>query len=257
MSIVKRGLNTFDIKVIGVILMVIDHMHEMFFYALPDWLSAFGRPVGTMFFFVSVVGFSHTRSKRKYLSRLYVGAVIMAIGSLIITNIVPSYGPMNNLGLINNIFRDLFLGVVLMYGVDFIDRFMKTKRFSDILAGIGLILLPILLAIPMLFMAQLPTNVLMAYSSLVPNMMTAESNFMIYIIPLLYIFREKRLAQVLIIVLASLISIFAGGIQWLMILAVIPVYFFNGQKGRSMKGFFYIFYPAHIWILYTISCLIS
>lgn len=59
-----RGFSTFDLKILGIILMFIDHIHQMFVpMGAPNWLDWFGRPVATLFFFVSVVGFSHTRSK--------------------------------------------------------------------------------------------------------------------------------------------------------------------------------------------------
>jgi hypothetical protein len=41
--------------------------------------------------------------------------------------------------------------------------------------------------------------------------------------------------------------------QWLMVFAAIPLFLYNGKRGRGGKYFFYIFYPAHIYLFYVIA----
>ncbi|WP_333590202.1 TraX family protein, partial [Ligilactobacillus acidipiscis] len=75
-----KGFSTFDLKIMGIILMVVDHVHQMFQpLGAPNWLDWFGRPVATIFFFTSVVGFSHTHDKKKYMKRLYIFMILMSI----------------------------------------------------------------------------------------------------------------------------------------------------------------------------------
>jgi hypothetical protein len=81
---------------------------------------------------------------------------------------------------------------------------------------------------------------------------------------LFYILRKWRWAQVAalaaITALELALEIAMGGrvsIQWIMIFAAIPILLYNGEKGRGMKYFFYIFYPAHIYILYIIATLLQ
>lgn len=41
--------------------------------------------------------------------------------------------------------------------------------------------------------------------------------------------------------------------QWMMIFAVIPLFFYNKKYGKGFRKFFYIIYPVHILILYFIN----
>ena len=42
-------------------------------------------------------------------------------------------------------------------------------------------------------------------------------------------------------------------IQVYSVLALIPIYFYNGKKGKNMKYFFYVFYPAHFLVIELIK----
>ena len=75
---------------------------------------------------------------------------------------------------------------------------------------------------------------------------------------LFYIFRDNRNIQFLTLLIISILSFCANpsNIQWVMVFSIIPLYFYNGEKGRGDKNFFYIFYPTHIYILYILASLL-
>lgn len=251
---VKRGgLTTFSLKIIGMILMVVDHVHQMFApFGVPTWVDWFGRPVALIFFFVSVVGFSHTHSKRAYMMRLYLWMIFMAF----FTSGLEAVVHFDQVVLMNNIFRDLFIGTVFMAAVDEFQSAGKDNP-NGVWKGMGWFLLPFISSIILMVLAAkiklIPHSVFFVLSAVLPSIVTAENGIMVLIIPILYILRDRRLIQVAVIAVVAMFFAVAGSVQWMMVFAIIPIWFYNGQKGPGMKQFFYIFYPAHIAILYIIA----
>lgn len=243
------GMSTFSLKVLGLSLMFIDHIHEMFAtFGVPAWVDWLGRPVPIIFFFVSVVGFTHTHDKQRYLSRLLIGFWVMNIGNLVVQHFFQIRGGQV---ITNNIFADLFLAVLTMYGI------FKVKQGKKLL-GVGIILYPIIASLAALFFVQMGNSTLtQLFLTIFPSLLMAEYSFLLYLAVLMYLFRDNRNLQVLCIVVFSIIYLLMGQSQWIMIFSIIPIYLYNGQKGRGMKYFFYIFYPLHIWILYIIAAIMS
>ncbi|WP_270492672.1 TraX family protein [Enterococcus thailandicus] len=240
---------------LGIVLMFIDHIHQMFVpFGAPNWLDWFGRPVATLFFFVSVIGFSHTHNKKKYMSRLYLSMVLMTLFTFTLEKLV-GY---DQVVLMNNIFRDLFIGTLMMFAIDLFVEGKHATNLKKMLGGTILFILPILFSflLPLLMESPMIIQnqfVFLTITATLPALLLAENNVMVLLIPLLYLARNNRQIQCLMIVVVATIYFFLGSTQWMMIFAIIPILLYNGQKGKGMKYFFYIFYPAHIAILYLLS----
>lgn len=77
--------------------------------------------------------------------------------------------------------------------------------------------------------------------------LNVDYSFMgIFLLEILYFFRFHRRSQVLSGAVSVLWEPAAA-------LSFIPIWFYNGERGRSMKYFFYWFYPVHILILAVIN----
>ena len=67
----------------------------------------------------------------------------------------------------------------------------------------------------------------------------------------IYMFYPKKVKGMGIGVLV--LTLLASIIEAAAFLDMIPVYFYNGTRGKQMKYFFYIFYPVHLFLLAMIA----
>ncbi|MDR1058149.1 MAG: conjugal transfer protein TraX, partial [Treponema sp.] len=103
------------IKAIGLVLMTLDHLHQMFInQGAPGWLSWFGRPAATLFLFLCAEGFYYTRSKKTYLLRFLAAFILMNVLNRLLTEFLY----VENVALINNVFGSLFMSAFYMLIID-------------------------------------------------------------------------------------------------------------------------------------------
>lgn len=261
----NKGMTGFQLKVLGVVTMVFDHIGQFFlFLGVPMWFHWIGRIAAPIFLFESSEGFVHTRNRKKYMFRLLAGYWLMGIINLILNN----YFAIGDAIVINNIFGTLFLGTVYMQACEY----FKQKK---ILKGLLWFFVPIILSI--LALALLSNDSLLnskigliffqAFTLVVPTLMMVEGGVLFILLAVLfYLFHGKKPLQIIALVLIAAITLVTGGgiqhaftfnYQWMMFLTAIPIILYNGEKGRSMRNFFYIFYPAHIVLFAIISFFIQ
>lgn len=257
-------LSATAIKLIAVVFMFMDHIHQMFVtIGAPIWLTMVGRLVFPMFLFTAAESFYYTHNKRKYLQRLLFASWGMTAFTFSLGQIIPN----ENVVLMNNAFSTLFVAGLYMLFWDWLLEGIKTRKATQIMKSILCCFIPIVCAFPLLLVGMLSANenipvfvirLLAAVSLLVPNILTVEGGFALVLLGVLfYIFRKNRIMQILVLLILSVLVYITGNkIQCIMGLAAIPIFLYNGKRGYGMKNFFYIFYPAHIGILYIISAMI-
>ena len=109
----KKQYTAFQWKCFMAFLMVLDHLPYIPGLVPPTVTGIFHvltRCVGVWFAYLAVEGFLHTKSRVRYMARLFVWAGIMALGNALYNTIGASRG----LHLSNNIFLTLALGVLML-----------------------------------------------------------------------------------------------------------------------------------------------
>ena len=102
-------LNATTLKLLAVVLMFLDHIHQMFAAAgAPLWLTMAGRLVFPIFLFASAESFHYTRSKKNYLKRLLFASWGMTIFTFVLQRLVPN----EHVVLMNNAFSTFFIAAL-------------------------------------------------------------------------------------------------------------------------------------------------
>ncbi|WP_125151925.1 TraX family protein [Clostridium rectalis] len=243
----KRGFTGSTLKITALISMLIDHIAAtlilmgVYYKFIPVaansamannanlnmiymLMRAIGRISFPIFCFLLVQGYIHTSNKKKYALRLFIFALISEVPfNLAYGN--KAFLPASRL---NNVFFTLFLGICVMYLIELIN----SRKLNKAISIFSIIV------------------VIVAFGAIAKFIKCDFTYYGILCISLFYIFRENRKLQILSGIIVFLYEVPASlGIVYI---SFILIYFYNGERGLKIKYFFYIFYPAHLLILYFI-----
>lgn len=214
-------MSLFILKIIGIITMFIDHYH--YIIGGPLILNIIGRIAFPIFAFSLVEGFFHTRDFKKYIGRILICAIVLQAPSIIFKLDYPV-----------NIFFTLFTGLIIM----------KIYHSGKIHFLIKIILIGGL------------TYIAKRY----------DFDYEIYgilTIVIFNIFRGKKILIFSSFLILNIITVLKPEIfnlkeiQIYSIFSLIPIFAYNGEKGKNTKYFFYFFYPVHFLILEGIKEIID
>lgn len=249
-------LTGYALKIIGIIFMVLDHVHQMFAHmGAPIWLTMVGRIVAPIFLFLAAEGFHYTRNKKSYMLRLWIGYFLMSI----ITFVIQKVMPVTDVVLINSIFGTLFLSVLYMWLIDMLKTGIKSKSTKKVVSSIAGMIIPVALCFALTALISVSPYAMLIFNAFIPTPIMVEGGFVWIILAVaFYVLRSNRILQILpLLLLSAFYLFFTESFQWIMIFAAIPILMYNGKPGRKSKYFFYIFYPSHIYVLYFIAYIIE
>lgn len=120
-------------------------------------------------------------------------------------------------------------------------------------------MIPLVVAAGLSFNPAVPSGVIrvLAFvSMLLPNPLSVEGGFAMTALGVaFYALRRHRAAQIAVLLgLSAVVTALGNPTQGWMALAALPIAAYSGARGRACKGFFYLYYPAHIVALYLLAC---
>lgn len=242
-------MTVFSLKMTAVVLMTLDHI-GFYFPTAPVWFGWLGRGAYPLFLFCMVQGCAHTRSRTRYLLRLYAMSLFMTVLGLFLDTRFPTETGYGN----HNIFLPLFLTGLLISAVELYQR--DRRRGAVLLGAAALVqLLYRLLPAMLPFTRNLSGDTL---TGVVPNLAVNEYGFAFIALGMVFYFlrdRPEALAAVYLIFCMYQFSAEEGGrpTQWLMAFVLPLMLRYHGEKGRGWKPFFYIYYPAHTVLLFFLA----
>lgn len=260
--------------------MTLDHI-AAFVPGAPEWFHLIGRIAAPIFIFCLVVGFDKTRSRRQMLIRLYMLSVAMAV-----LNTLSNLWLFSRFTVENNIFQTLFCILLFIQLLSESKKKAVLYLSASLIAIISMFLCNAFriypLALDPLIGAILGNpfwtegGFLLVLLGLLMHRFYQDRqklsvSLMIYFIVLLansqfslcghiaqfiesyfHIFFDTS-AFTIEIMLGF--QVFPTGMSavystaWVGIFALPLLLLYNGQRGKGLKKFFYLYYPAHIYLL--------
>lgn len=230
----KWGFTSFELKIIAMVLMVMDHF-AIFFLVNHQRLYLIFRGAGRLSFpifcFLLVEGFYYTENRLKH--GILLGA--FALISEIPYNML--YGTIFYLDK-QNVMLALFIGYMVIWGLDSVAAY-RVNYPKKLINKVSVLYLNIVLEVAIMvvgFAGACFLRVSYSYGA-------------VMLIVCFYGLRGKHFATALSNI-AFNCGMFPLGLQWIGAFSVIPIELYNGKPGKhKAKYFFYIFYPAHIFVL--------
>jgi hypothetical protein len=266
-------LNAFQLKIIALFTMTLDHIGSYQTFTINrtanDILRIIGRIAAPLFLFMVVEGLRHTQSKPKYVFRLYTAGVIIEAVNRVISKWTGSFDFGNTL--------PMFFYTALF--VLCIETIVKNRKNTKIvfLSSCGLVMPFLFYFLNVVLLERGFSTVWYVISLFFPSPMNVAYSILFVLMGVAWYFINNKAINCMILaglsavcfavpgswffsfqsfwlrpVFFNVFSLFANT-QWCMFLAIPFILLYNGQKGKSMKYFFYIYYPVHVYILFFIQ----
>lgn len=234
----KFGLTNNQLKIIAMVSMALDHIGLLFFPTV-DIFRILGRIAFPIFAYMIAEGCRYTKNRAKYLGMIAGMGILFQVVYFVAMK-----------SLYQGILVTFSLAIITIYAIDGI---LKSKKLWVILASVAS------LAFVAVFVFVLPTLLKGTDFDIDYGLWGILLPVVVYLLPN----RLWRTIGMALLLLARAIHytvfpVSLGLLQWYSLIPILLLALYNGERGKArMKYVFYIFYPAHLVILYGIAILIE
>ena len=225
-------LNAFQLKMIAILAMLTDHVGAVFFPHILAFRIIGRLTVPIMAFFIAE-GFLKTRSVKKYGLRLLAFALISMPPYYLVFGDSPF-----------NILFDLLLGLMVLHFSQGLNK--EYQKWGVVVAAACIALL-----LQTDGRLGVSTQVYLFYRFRHDKRLLTSSMVILYLcVPIIQVLYGILTGQ------AFLISEVSLWLRPLSLLALILIFQYNGERGKSLKYWFYAFYPGHLILIYVLMRLL-
>ena len=229
MKQLSPGLSGNQLKMIALITMTVDHMGLILFGQF-IFLRIIGRLAFPIFAWMIAEGCRHTRSMGKYLGTMAAVAFVCQLVYLVA---------------LRSLDMCIMVTFSLSVGVCWLVRIAREKKQPLFWT----------LAVASVAAVFCLTDILPAIS---PISYDIDYGFYGVMLPVaLYLCKNKKQQLVVAAVILAMLAKWSGwNIQWFSLMALPLLALYNGARGkRKLKWLFYLYYPAHLVVLFFIRVL--
>lgn len=227
-----KGLTNNQLKMIAVVSMTVDHIGHILFPQIL-WLRMIGRLAFPIFAYMIAQGCQHTRSMGKYFASM--------AGTALLCQLVMY-------GMADSLYQTVL--VTFSMSIGFCWLLQKLKKEQSFLWAL---------------MTVLGCAGVYVVCNVLPEVLwhtdySVDYGLVGVLIPVTVYLAGTKTRQLVVLALglvALALDPYVWEGQWLALLSVILLAFYNGQRGKwKLKWFFYLYFPLHTAILHGLAWLL-
>lgn len=230
-------MSVFVLKIIACISMLFDHLGYVF-YGKVSWMNCIGRLAFPIFAFLVTEGYVHTKNLKKYILRMFIFALISQIPFMLFCSIFSTAKEFNVI-------------FTLLFGLIVITIFDK---YNKILGVISAVILGLVAEYFKFDYGIYGVSIILIFY-IFKNNIKYLSFFFILATICRYIFFVIPLAKYGLIIFLNYLPLYIF-LCCSTLCSLMLIIFYNKEQGKKLKYLFYIFYPAHLLLLYLIFTII-